>query len=72
MKLMWSPISTNGQDVQAETEIGTYTISIDAPFTGGMVYLWLPDTPIHEPLEFEYKHEAVDEAVKHFTQRGVK
>lgn len=40
--LDWRPVVEGGRDIQAITEFGTYTISIDSSFAGGTHYLWMP------------------------------
>jgi len=40
--LEWRPIGPEGSDVEADTSIGIYTMSFDAPTAGGAVSLWTP------------------------------
>lgn len=42
-KLEWVPITSDGRDIEAVTEFGKYTISVDSSFAGGTHYLWTPD-----------------------------
>ena len=43
VKLEWVPIIADGRDIEAVTEFGKYTISVDSSFAGGTHYLWTPD-----------------------------
>lgn len=43
MALEWAPVVADGRDIEAVTEFGKYTISVDSSFAGGTHYLWTPD-----------------------------
>lgn len=66
--LNWQKIVPHGRDIEAQTEFGTYTISIDSPLVGGTCYLWTPEQGIDDDYSsaYDYLTEAKQAAEEHY------
>lgn len=65
--LVWRPIGPVGSDVEAETPIGTYTMSFDAPTAGGATNLWMAGADADTFEVHERRRDAEAAAFAHFS-----
>lgn len=56
--LKWRPIGPIGSDVEAETPIGTYAMSFDAPTAGGATNLWVAGADVDTFSVHEKRRDA--------------
>lgn len=67
--LIWRPIGPGASDVEAETPLGVYTMSFDAPTAGGAVNLWMAGADNDTFTVHERRKVAVAAAQADYEQR---
>ena len=67
--LEWQAIGPVGSDVDAETPIGTYTMSFDAPSAGGAINLWMAGADVDTFTVHETRASAVAHAQADYETR---
>lgn len=65
-ELRWKNVTKGGIDIEAETEIGTYTISFDYGRVSGGANLWLADSEADDFLIYDTANEAKAVAQFHY------
>jgi len=69
--LKWVPVYAGSIDLKAETALGGYTMSFDAPTAGGAVNLWMAGADVDTFQVFDTRKEAVAAAEADYLARSL-